>query len=138
MRIPFTIAVASWLFVATGCIGIVAGAMPITGAAASGQLASIDSHTLADAGWASGSGVIAVLAGAFMLRGANWARWVCAAWMAAHIGLSMLHSLSRVAVHLVIFGMISYAVFLTPEAAFFYGKRGANAKRDGSAAPRDG
>lgn len=32
--------------------------------------------------------ILAIVAGAFMLRGQNWARWLALAWMAFHVVLS--------------------------------------------------
>ena len=39
-------------------------------------------------------GVAAVVAGVFMLRGRNWARWLALAWMASHVAISVFHPLA--------------------------------------------
>jgi hypothetical protein len=56
----------------------------------------------ADFSLMTASNVLAVVGGAFLLRGLNWARWLCAAWMGFHIILSMMHSVSELAVHCLI------------------------------------
>jgi hypothetical protein len=39
--------------------------------------------------------VLAIVAGVFMLRGRNWARWLAVLWMAFHAVLSIFHSRLR-------------------------------------------
>jgi hypothetical protein len=43
--------------------------------------------------------ITAIVSGAFMLRGSNWARWLSLAWIAFHLILSFFHSLQEVVVH---------------------------------------
>ena len=61
----------------------------------------------------------AILCGAFMLRGANWARWLASAWMAFHVVLSFFHSLREVVVHGLVFAPIAYFLF-RPEASLVF------------------
>jgi hypothetical protein len=63
--------------------------------------------------------VIAIVAGVFMLRGNNLARWVAVAWMALHVVISFLDSWQRLAMHVVLFGLITYALFRADAAAYF-------------------
>ena len=63
--------------------------------------------------------LLAVVSGAFMLRGANWARWVLVAWMAYHIVLSAFHSVTEFALHAVLFGTLTYFLFRTRSSAYF-------------------
>src|SRR5512133_383497 len=53
----------------------------------------------------------ALLGGVFLLRGRNWARWLLVVWMAYHIILSAFHSLSELAMHVVIFGIVGWFLF---------------------------
>ncbi len=47
--------------------------------------------------------VAAIVGGAFMLRGHNWARWLVLAWIGFHFSISFFDSLQKVAVHGLIF-----------------------------------
>ncbi|HMJ65253.1 MAG TPA: hypothetical protein VK615_07865, partial [Candidatus Binatia bacterium] len=38
--------------------------------------------------------LLAIICAVFMLRGANWARWLLLVWIAYHLVLSAFHSLS--------------------------------------------
>ena len=55
--------------------------------------------------WGYGIGLIAILevvaivAGAYMLRGHNWARWLALAWMAFHVVISFWEGWQKVVVH---------------------------------------
>jgi hypothetical protein len=64
----------------------------------------------------------AIVAGAFMLRGQNWARWLALAWIAAHVVIGAFHSMQQLIVHCVVFAL--FAFFLTRPAAneYFRGK----------------
>jgi hypothetical protein len=68
--------------------------------------------------------LVAIVCGAFMLRGLNWARWGAIAWIAFHIVLSAFHAVQEFAMHLLIGAVIAWAL-LRPEAArYFRGVRG--------------
>lgn len=54
---------------------------------------------------------LAVVAGIYLLRAKNWARWLALAWMAFHVILSVFHSWSEVVMH---------AVFLAAMACFLF------------------
>ena len=70
-------------------------------------------------------GVLGIVAGAFMLRGANWARWLALAWMAFHVAISYLNGWTKVAVHAVFLVVIAFFLLKSPAAEYF--------DRDGSA-----
>ena len=53
----------------------------------------------------------ALIAGVFLLRGNNWARWLAIAWIAFHVGLSFFESMQRVFVHSVILVLFAYFLF---------------------------
>jgi hypothetical protein len=63
--------------------------------------------------------LLAVLAGIFMLRGSDWARWLAIAWIALHVAISFYHSLGEVAMHAVIFLIFAYILFRVPARAYF-------------------
>lgn len=79
----------------------------------------------------------AVLGGAILLSGANWARWLLAAWMAYHLVLSAMHSPSQFAVHTLLFGTIAYFLFRPRATAYFRGSRAAAEGPKTPTCPRD-
>ena len=63
--------------------------------------------------------IIAVLCGAFLLRGQNWARWLALAWIAFHVFLSAFHPLRELAVHSVFFVLIAWILFRADARRYF-------------------
>ena len=61
----------------------------------------------------------AIVCGAFMLRGQNWARWLAVAWIALHVGISFFHPLRELAIHIVFLVLIAWILF-RPEAARYF------------------
>lgn len=70
--------------------------------------------------WVELTETLAILAGAFMLRGQNWARWLALAWMAFHVALSAFGALPKLAIHSLIFIGIAWLLFL-PESRRYFG-----------------
>jgi len=62
---------------------------------------------------------VAIVCGAFLLRGHNWARWLALAWIAFHVGISFVDSLQRVVVHGLIFLLIAYFLFRLEARTYF-------------------
>lgn len=52
--------------------------------------------------------VLAIVAGAYMLRGQNWARWLALLWMAFHVAISFLNGWVPVVMHTTIFVLIAF------------------------------
>src|SRR6185312_4871808 len=65
--------------------------------------------------------ILAIVAGAFMLRGSNWARWLALAWMAFHVGLSAFGDRRELVAHALIFAGIAWLLFL-PESRRYFGR----------------
>ena len=63
--------------------------------------------------------VLAIVAGVFMLRGANWARWLTLAWIALHVVISAFHSMSQVAAHGVLLAVYAFFLLRPPAAQYF-------------------
>jgi len=61
----------------------------------------------------------AIIGGAFMLRGQNWARWLAVAWMALHVVISVFHPLRELAIHVVFLVLISWILF-RPDASQYF------------------
>jgi hypothetical protein len=70
--------------------------------------------------------ILAVVAGAFMLRGHDWARWLALAWMAFHVAISIGDPVRKLAMHAVIFVLIAW-VLLRPAARRYFRGTGAPA-----------
>ena len=74
-----------------------------------------------DGVWIELTEFLAIVAGAFMLRAQNWARWLALAWMAFHVVLSF-RVLPQLAVHALMLALIGWLLF-RPEASRYF--RGA-------------
>lgn len=115
---PLSITIGSWFFIALGGVTLVAGLLP----AASGATPE-HPETLLELSLVCAVRLVAVLGGAFMLRGRNWARWLLVAWVAFHLGISSLHSVFALMVHAGLFGIILYLLFRRAASAYFRSRR---------------
>jgi hypothetical protein len=64
-------------------------------------------------------GIIAIVAGVFLLRGARWARWLLLAWLAFHVVVSALNSLSDAMPHVVLLLVVGYFLLGPPTSKYF-------------------
>ena len=64
-------------------------------------------------------GIIAIVAGVFLLRGARWARWLILAWLAFHMVVSALNSLSDAMAHVVLLLLVGYFLLGPPTSKYF-------------------
>jgi uncharacterized membrane protein HdeD (DUF308 family) len=64
-------------------------------------------------------GIIAIVAGGFLLRGARWARWLLLAWLAFHVIVSGLNSLSDAMAHFVLLLVVGYFLLGPPTSKYF-------------------
>ena len=65
--------------------------------------------------------LLAVVAGVYMLRGKNWARWLALAWMAFHVVVSAFHSLPELALHVLFLAVFAYFLLGASASAYFRG-----------------
>jgi ribosomal protein S18 acetylase RimI-like enzyme len=72
-----------------------------------------------DAIWIELTEFLAIVAGVFMLRGQNWARWLALAWIAFHVALS-IGSARQFMVHSLICLAIAWALFHPRASRFFH------------------
>ena len=63
--------------------------------------------------------LVAVVAGAFLLRGQNWARWTALAWMVLHVVLSAFHAWTEFLLHAVLFAGIALLLFRVDASRYF-------------------
>ena len=68
--------------------------------------------------WIEGTELLAIIAGAFMLRAQNWARLLALAWMAFHVVLSF-GVLRELLIHSLILAVIAWILF-RPEARRYF------------------
>jgi hypothetical protein len=113
---PRSVTFISWLFIATGVIGF------------SYHVVKFKAHDPFDSDgiWILAVRLLAVVAGAFMLLGWNWARWLSILWMAAHTILSVFHPLSELIMHSALLAVFAFFLF-RPQASEFF--RRARAER---------
>ena len=64
-------------------------------------------------------GVVAVVAGTFLLRGARWSRWVLLVWLAFHVVAIALESLLGAMEHLALLVVIGYFLLGPPTSEYF-------------------
>lgn len=63
--------------------------------------------------------LLAVLGGAFLLLGHNWARWLLLAWLAFHVVVSAFHSAQETSAHVVLLLLFAYFLFRPPSSTYF-------------------
>ncbi len=63
--------------------------------------------------------LLAIIAGIYMLRGSDWARWLALLWITFHLAISFFNSWSQVAVHTVVLVIFAY-VLLRPAASVYF------------------
>jgi len=100
---PWSQVVVAVIFLALGILDIARGLAPLFASAPHWHMATDDVEVLA-------IGVAAIVGGIYVLRGANWARWLLAVWMAFHVAISIGQPKQLIA-HIVIFGCIAFLLF---------------------------
>jgi hypothetical protein len=86
---PRSITIISWLFIVFGSIALLSGVAQ--------RPAELKSHWYVHL-----SRILQIVAGVFMLRGHNWARWLLVAWIAFHIVVAAMHSALFLLMHVLI------------------------------------
>jgi hypothetical protein len=121
---PLAVSIFSCLFIVTGVVGLIR------------HLADYKASQLFayDLVWIFIVELAAILCGAFMLRGNNWARWLALAWMGFHVVLSFFQSLREVGVHGLLFALIAYFLF-RPEARAYFSPPGKDGSLDSKPQP---
>lgn len=72
-----------------------------------------------EAVWIAVVHVLAIVAGAFMLQGRNWARWLAIAWMAFHVAISIGHPIGQLIGHAVFLLLFVWLLFRSDARVFF-------------------
>jgi len=68
--------------------------------------------------WIEFTELLAIVSGAFMFRGHNWARWLALVWMAFHVAISS-PVYRQTAIHLAIFAGITWVLFRPGSQRYF-------------------
>ena len=106
-RRPITVTVLALLYIATGIGGLILHRREI--------LARAPETTLVVAVECA-----AILAGAFMLRGHNWARWLALAWIAFHVAISY-PDIGKLIAHSVFLALFAWILLRPPASHYFHG-----------------
>jgi hypothetical protein len=69
--------------------------------------------------WVSVVRVVAIVAGVFMLRGRNWARWLAIVWIGFHVGISAFHSTRELVMHALLLAVFAYFLFRRAANSYF-------------------
>jgi len=116
---PRAITLIAWLFIAVGTAGLLKDLWPLATPQAAPQIAKLKADGFADLGPAWTSRLLAIVGGAFLLRGFNWARWLLVVWMGFHIVISALHSPMQLLIHCVIFTSLGCVLFHPQSSGYF-------------------
>jgi hypothetical protein len=109
---PLSVTGMAWLFIVVGAVTFVYH-FP--------NLRALHTEDL----WIELTELLAFVAGAFMLRGHNWARWLALAWMGFHVAISAFPPFKGLVVHCIIFAGIAWLLLRSDSAQYFRGDGGA-------------
>ena len=105
MKRPFQVTMLGWLFIAVGILSTIFHLLK----------SPLDRWTVPTLL----VGIIAIVAGVFLLRGARWARLLVLAWLAFHVVASALNSLSDAIPHIVLLFVVCYFLLGPPTSKYF-------------------
>lgn len=106
---PLSVTVIAWIYIVVGVGGIAAHITEFR------PQHLFEQDTL----WPLVVRLLGILAGVFMLRGNDWARWLAVAWIAFHVALSAFHSRHELVVHSVICAVLTFFLFRPPANEYF-------------------
>jgi hypothetical protein len=112
---PIAVTIVSVLFIIIGAVVMFRGVWSLV----AGRGGGITGHELMDVALVEVSSLAALLGGIFMLRGANWARWLCIAWMAFHVVISIGHERMKLIVHSFWLVVLTVILFWPSATAYF-------------------
>ncbi len=107
---PLSVTILGCIYLAVGIIGFVYH----------GKEFFARSAFQSDVVWIELTEFVAILCGAFILRGQNWARWLALAWIIFHVMLSV-GVISQFAIHCLFCALIAWFLFRPPAARYFRG-----------------
>jgi hypothetical protein len=120
---PRSITVISWIFIAVGSVSLLASLLPLVDTVAAQQIARLKAQHPVEFWLTPVVRILAILSGAFMLYGFNWARWLLVVWLGYHVILSAFHSLFELLVHSLLLAVVLYFLFRPEASTYFRGTR---------------
>lgn len=108
-KAPWPVLLVAALYIAIGAIGFVAHFPAFHGQYGFHQ----------EDFWIELTEALALLAGIYLLRGRDWARWLALVWIAFHVVLSAFHSLQEMLIHAALCVLIAFVLFGPPSRGFF-------------------
>jgi hypothetical protein len=106
---PLSITIIAWIYLILGVFGFVYH-----------LVMQRSLHPLPyDLLWVELIFLAAILSGAYMLRGHNWARWLALAWIAFHVVLSIFHNLPELAIHALLCAVLAFFLFRSAASRYF-------------------
>ena len=107
---PIAVIIIALLLVLTGAIGLIGDGLHLK------SIAAEHYETV----WIAAVHALAIVAGVFMLRGDNWARWLAIAWMAFHVAISIGHPLKLLLIHAAFLVLFAWFLFFAIEARAYF------------------
>jgi hypothetical protein len=86
---PIAVRIVGWIYILTGVVGF---AIHFSELKAPNTFPN-------EAFWVELVSLIAIVSGAYLLRGHNWARWLALGWIGFHVVLSFFHTRFELAMH---------------------------------------
>jgi hypothetical protein len=102
MKRPLAVTIIGWLYIIVGVVGFVSHIRELTAEP-----------------WIEPVRLLAILAGAYLLKGHNWARWLTLAWMAFHIWVGWLNGWPQAAMHAAFLVVLAFFLLRPPAAQYF-------------------
>ena len=110
---PLAVTIIAWIYILAGGVGFAAHLSEFR----------IAQTAFVETGLIELVRLLAVLAGVFMLRGHNWARWLALAWIGFHVILSAFHTIFELGMHILFCIIIAYLLF-RPAAQMYFRRPG--------------
>ena len=106
---PLSVTILALVLIASGAVGFIY------------HFSDLHPHQLLqnDALWVELVRILAIVAGIFLLRGRNWARWFAISWIAFHVVLSFWHPWSQLAMHALVFAIFAVVLFRPAANRYF-------------------
>jgi hypothetical protein len=106
---PFAVTVLGCLFLGVGSVGFIYHLHEFL----------VSRSFQSDMIWIELTEFLAIVGGAFLLRGRNWARWLILGWVAFHVILTALNAFHQFAVHALLFVGIGWLLFRPESSRYF-------------------
>ncbi len=108
---PLSVTMLAWLYIAVGTAGFFLHLHELN----RGNVFQFDGI------WIELTECMAILCGAFLLRGHNWARWLAMAWIGLHVILSVLETDRGLIVHCILLVVFAWVLFRPQAGRYFRG-----------------